>query len=378
MEERGEQILKLNIGNPAVFGFSASQEILSEMKSAAEGAQAYSGAWGLESARQAILEYARGKNFPDVSLNDIYTGNGASELIQISLDALLNEGDEILIPSPDYPLWTAAATFAGGNVVHYLCDESADWYPDLQDMERKITPKTKAIVIINPNNPTGAVYPLEILEGIVNIARKHNLILFSDEIYDRLVLGEEPPISIASLAPDLLCVTMNGLSKSHMLCGYRIGWMILSGDKSSARDYIDGINILTDMRLCSNVPGQSVIPAALRGSRRAEEYFTQDGRVVRQRDTVTRMLNAIPGVSAVQPRAAFYIFPRLDRQKFHLTDDRRFALDLLRAKKILVVPGSGFNWQEPDHFRIVYLPEAEQLEKAMNDLGDFLSDYRQN
>lgn len=377
LEAKGEKILKLNIGNPASFGFSAPNEVLDHMKSQIDFSQGYSEAYGIRAAREAILNYSKRKGILGVELNDIYTGNGASELIQISLDALLNNGDEILIPSPDYPLWTAAATMAGGKPVHYICDEESDWYPDLMDMENKITVRTKAIVIINPNNPTGAVYPRSILEGIVNIARKHGLVIFSDEIYDRLLLDDDEHISIASLAPDLLCVTLNGLSKSHMLCGFRIGWMIISGAKKEASDYIDGINMMTDMRLCSNVPGQSVIPAALSGRFRAEEYFTQNGRVNAQRETVFNMLNSIPGVSAVKPKAAFYIFPKLDKRKFNLFDDNRFALDLLRQKKIFIVPGSGFNWHEPDHFRIVYLPDPATLADGMTRLAEFLDGYHQ-
>ncbi|MDO5444820.1 MAG: pyridoxal phosphate-dependent aminotransferase [Eubacteriales bacterium] len=377
LEAEGEKILKLNIGNPASFGFSAPNEVLDYMKSRIDFSQGYSEAYGIRAAREAILNYSSGKGISGIELNDIYTGNGASELIQISLDALLNSGDEILIPSPDYPLWTAAATMAGGKVVHYICDEQLDWFPDLKDIEDKITARTKAIVIINPNNPTGAIYPRSILEGIVNIARKHNLIIFSDEIYDRLLLDEDEHISIASLAPDLLCITLNGLSKSHMLCGFRIGWMVISGAKKEASDYIAGIDMITDMRLCSNVPGQAVIPAALSGKFRAEEYFTPDGRVNAQRETVYTMLNSIPGVSAVKPKAAFYIFPKLDKKKFNISDDNRFALDLLREKKIFIVPGSGFNWHEPDHFRIVYLPDPETLADGMNRLADFLDGYRQ-
>ena len=377
LEAAGEPVLKLNIGNPALFGFSSGEEILSELKESAFAAQAYSGASGLECAREAILKYAENKGITGIGTGDIYTGNGASEMIQIALEALLDNGDEILIPSPDYPLWTAAATFAGGKVVHYICDESSDWYPDIEDIERKINPRTKAIVIINPNNPTGAVYPKEVLEKIAETARQHNLVIFSDEIYDRLIIEEDKHISIASLAPDVLCVTMNGLSKSHMLCGYRIGWMVISGNRESAADYIEGINILTDMRLCSNVPGQYVIPEALSGSCRAEQYFVHGGRVEQQRDTVYEMLNAIPGVSAVKPKAAFYIFPKLDMRKFNLKDDRKFALDLLEKEKILIVPGSGFNWHNPDHFRIVYLPQKEQLADAMKKLGNFLGGYVQ-
>ena len=375
LESQGEKVLRLNIGNPAVFGFSSPDTVLTQVKNNLDSCQAYSDARGTAQARQAILEYALKKGFPNVGPDDIYTGNGASELIQISLEALLNHGDEILIPSPDYPLWTAAATLAGGTVVHYICDEQSDWYPDLEDIERKITGRTKAIVLINPNNPTGALYPREILEKIVDIARRHDLVIFSDEIYDRLLLDGDEHISIASLAPDLFCITMNGLSKSHMLCGFRVGWMILSGDRRRASDYIEGINMLADMRLCSNVPGQSAIPAALSGSCRAEEYFVSGGRVVEQRDTVWQLLNSIPGITAAKPKAAFYIFPRLDMEKFRITDDNRFALDFLREKKILVIPGSGFNWHHPDHFRIVYLPEKEILADAVAKLGDFLGNY---
>lgn len=377
LEAQGEKILKLNIGNPANFGFSAPGNVLDHMKDRIALSQGYSEAFGIREAREAIQRYCVLRGIEGVALNDIYTGNGASELIQISLDALLNPGDEILIPSPDYPLWTAAATLAGGKVVHYICDEASAWYPDLQDMERKVSPRTKAIVIINPNNPTGAVYSKELLEGIADIARRHGLIILSDEIYDRLLLDGDRHISIASLAPDVLCLTLNGLSKSHMLCGFRIGWMVISGNKKDAADYIDGLNMLTDMRLCSNVPGQSVIPAALSGKLRAEEYFTPDGRVSAQRETVWSMLNSIPGVSAVKPRAAFYIFPKLDKKKFNLHDDNRFALELLREKKIFIVPGSGFNWHEPDHFRIVYLPDAQTLADGMRRLGEFLDGYTQ-
>lgn len=377
MEAAGEKILKLNIGNPATFGFSAPDHVLSVMREQAPFSQGYTSGFGLPAARQAILDYAKLKNIPNVTLDDIYTGNGASELIEIALEALLNTGDEILIPTPDYPLWTAAATMAGGKVVHYMCDESANWYPDLKDMESKITPKTKAIVVINPNNPTGAIYPLELLEGIVEIARRHDLVILSDEIYDRLALDGDKPISIASLAPDLLCITMNGLSKSHMLCGFRIGWMIISGAKQDAKDFIDGVDILTDMRLCANVPGQACIPAALSGKLRAEEYFTPDGRVHAQRKAVYEGLNSIPGVSALQPKAAFYIFPKLDMKKFNLQDDNKLVIDLLREKKIYVVPGSAFNWKQPDHLRIVYLADAATLTNAMEDFRDFLETYRQ-
>ena len=376
MEQRGEKVLKLNIGNPACFGFSAPQQVLSAMSENAERTQHYTDPHGDQAARQAILDYSHMRGIPDVTLDHIYTGNGVSELIQISMDALLNPGDEILIPSPDYPLWTAAATMSGGSVVHYLCDEQSCWYPDIDDIKSKITGRTKGIVIINPNNPTGAVYPKELLEQIVETAREHSLIIFSDEIYDRLLLDEDEFTSIASLAPDLLCLTFNGLSKSHMLCGYRVGWMTLSGNTELAKDYIEGINMLTSMRLCSNVPGQFVIPYALSGNMRSEEVFVKGGRVDQQRTTVYEMLNSIPGVSAVKPKAAFYIFPKIDAELFNIHDDREFALDLLKKEKILIVPGSGFNWKTPDHIRIVYLPEISVLSDAVSKIGSYLESRR--
>ena len=376
MEQRGEKVLKLNIGNPACFGFSAPQQVLSAMSGNAERTQHYTDPHGDQAARQAILDYSHMRGIPDVTLDHIYTGNGVSELIQISMDALLNPGDEILIPSPDYPLWTAAATMSGGTVVHYHCDEQSCWYPDIDDIKSKVSDRTKGIVIINPNNPTGAVYPKEVLERIVEIAREQSLIIFSDEIYDRLLLDDDEYTSIASLAPDLLCLTFNGLSKSHMLCGYRVGWMILSGNTEPAGDYIEGINMLSSMRLCSNVPGQFIIPEALSGAMRSEEYFIKGGRVDKQRNTVYEMLNSIPGVSAVRPKAAFYIFPKIDAGLFNIQDDREFALDLLKKEKILIVPGSGFNWKDPDHLRIVYLPEVSVLTEAVSRIGNYLDSRR--
>lgn len=372
----GEKVLKLNIGNPFCFGLTASDELLNHFKDKSSSALAYSDAHGNDAVRQAIYDYAVSRGLPNVSMDNIYTGNGVSELIQISLDALLNDGDEILIPSPDYPLWTAAATIAGGKVVHYLCDEKADWYPDLKDIESKITGKTKAIVVINPNNPSGAVYPKEILEGIAGIATKHDLIIFSDEIYDRCLLDDESVVSIGSVAPDVLTVTMSGLSKSHMLCGFRVGWMVLSGNKETSRDYIEGIEMLTDMRLCSNVPGQFLIPYALSGDKRIEKYFVPGGRVYEQRNAIYEGLSSIPGVSCVKPRAAFYIFPKIDLNMYNIPNDSQFALDLLRSKKILVVPGSGFNWKTPDHLRIVYLASAPELTQATKDIGDYLQTIR--
>jgi len=377
MEEMGLKILKLNIGNPAPFGFTAPEEVIQDMRDNIVNSQGYSDSRGIFAARKAVMQYAQIKNIPNVTMKDVFTGNGASELIQLSLNALLNPGDEVLVPSPDYPLWTACTHLAGGKAVHYICDESSDWYPDVQDMESKITPKTKAVVIINPNNPTGALYPKELLEQIVELARRHELIIFSDEIYDRLVMDGEEHISTASLAPDLFCVTFSGLSKSHMICGFRVGWMILSGNKDIAKDYIAGINMLSNMRLCSNVPGQSVIQTALGGYQSVNEYIVPGGRVYEQREYIYKALNEIPGISAVKPKAAFYIFPKIDVKKFNITDDNRFALDFLREKRVLIVPGSGFNWKQPDHFRVVYLPNVETLQDASSKLAEFLSTYRQ-
>ena len=377
MEEDGMEILKLNIGNPYPFGFSAPQEVILDMLSNIRTSQGYSDSKGIFSARKAIMQYSQIKKIPNVTMNDIYTGNGVSELINLCMQALLNNGDEILIPSPDYPLWTATATLAGGNVVHYVCDEQSDWYPDPDDIRSKITDKTKAIVIINPNNPTGAVYPKEILEQIVQIAREHELIIFSDEIYDRLVMDGFEHTSIASLAPDVFCVTFSGLSKSHMIAGFRIGWMILSGAKDRAKGYIEGLKMLSSMRLCSNVPAQSIVQTALGGYQSVNEYIIPGGRIYEQREFIYKALTDIPGITAVKPRAAFYIFPKIDTEKFDILDDEQFALDFLHEKQVLLVPGKGFNWQKPDHFRIVYLPNRLQLEKATNKLAEFLSTYKQ-
>lgn len=377
MEESGIKILKLNIGNPAPFGFTAPDEVIFDMRNAVPDSQGYSDSRGIFSARKAIMQYAQIKKIPHVTMKDVYTGNGASELIQMSMNALLNDGDEILIPAPDYPLWTACANLAGGKAVHYLCDEEADWYPDLEDIERKITDRTKAIVLINPNNPTGALYERDLLERIVEIARRHELIIFSDEMYDRLVMDGGEHVSIASLAPDLFCVTFSGLSKSHMVCGFRVGWMILSGNKKPAADYIEGLNMLSNMRLCSNVPGQSIIQTALGGYQSVNEYIVPGGRVYEQRNFIYEALNDIPGLSAVKPKAGFYIFPKIDVQKFNITDDVQFALDFLREKRVLFVQGTGFNWHEPDHFRIVYLPRIAVLKESMEKMRDFLAHYRQ-
>ena len=323
------------------------------------------------------MQYAQLKNIPNVSIDGIYTGNGVSELINLSMSALLDNGDEVLVPSPDYPLWTACVTLAGGTAVHYVCDEQSEWYPDIEDMRRKITDRTKAIVIINPNNPTGALYPPEVLQQIVELAREHQLMIFSDEIYDRLVMDGLKHVSIASMAPDLFCVTFSGLSKSHMIAGYRVGWMVLSGNKEIAKDYIEGLNMLTNMRICSNVPAQSIIQTALGGHQSVNDYIVPGGRIYEQREYIYEALNSIPGVSAVKPKAAFYIFPKLDVKRFGIKDDEKFALDLLREQKLLIVQGSGFNWQQPDHFRVVYLPRIEVLKDATAKLRNFLATYHQ-
>ena len=377
MERNGTHILKLNIGNPAPFGFRTPDEVIYDMRHQLADCQGYSASQGLFAARKAIMQYAQLKKIPNVDIDDIYTGNGVSELINLSMSALLDDGDEILIPSPDYPLWTACATLAGGKAVHYICDEQSEWYPDMEDIKRKVNSRTKAIVLINPNNPTGALYPREVLQQIVDIAREHQLMIFSDEIYDRLVMDGEEHVSIASLAPDLFCVTFSGLSKSHMIAGFRIGWMILSGNKAIAKDYIEGLNMLSNMRLCSNVPAQAVVQTALGGHQSVNDYIIPGGRIYEQREFIYNALCDIPGISAVKPKAAFYIFPKIDTKKFNITNDEQFALDLLREKKILIVHGSGFNWKDPDHFRVVYLPRVEVLEDASVKLRDFLEYYRQ-
>lgn len=373
MEEAGTQILKLNIGNPAPFDFRTPDEVIYDMRRQLTECEGYSESRGLFSARKAIMQYEQIKQIPNITMDDIYTGNGVSELINISMSALLDDGDEILIPSPDYPLWTACATLAGGKAVHYICDEQSEWYPDMDDIKKKITDRTKAIVIINPNNPTGALYPKEVLQQIVDIAREHQLMIFSDEIYDRLVMDGEEHVSIASLAPDVFCVTFSGLSKSHMIAGFRIGWMILSGNKEVAKDYIEGINMLSNMRLCSNVPAQSIVQTALGGHQSVKDYIVPGGRIYEQREFIYKALNDIPGITAVKPKAAFYIFPKIDTKKFNIINDEKFALDLLKEKKILIVHGGGFNWKQPDHFRIVYLPRIEILKEATGKLADFLS-----
>lgn len=377
MQADGIDVLKLNIGNPAPFGFSAPEEVITDMISTLRSAQGYSDSHGIFAARKAIMQYTQTKNIPNVSMEHIYTGNGVSELINLVTQGLIDNGDEILVPSPDYPLWTGCVTLAGGKAVHYICDEQSEWYPDIEDMRSKITDKTKAIVIINPNNPTGAVYPKEVLEQIVELAREHELMIFSDEIYDRLVMDGIEHTSIASLAPDLFCITLNGLSKSHMIAGFRCGWMILSGAKEKAKDYIEGLNMLSNMRLCSNVPAQCIVQTALGGHQSVKNYLVPGGRIYEQREFIYNAINDIPGLSAVKPKAAFYIFPKMDTKKFNILDDEKFVLDLLKEKKVLLTHGRGFNWAEPDHFRIVYLPNIEQLKDATGKIADFLSGYHQ-
>lgn len=377
MEAMGMRILKLNIGNPAPFRFSAPDEMIRDMIYNLRNTEGYSDSKGMFSARKAIMQYCQLKGIPNVDIPDIYTGNGVSELITMCMQGLLNNGDEVLVPMPDYPLWTASVTLAGGNAVHYMCDEQAEWYPDIEDIKSKITPRTKGIVVINPNNPTGALYPREVLEEIVEIARQNELIIFADEIYDRLVMDGLKHVALGSLCPDLLCVNLNGLSKSHRVAGWRIGWMALSGDKSKAKGYIEGLNMLSSMRLCSNVPGQSMIQTAIGGIQTSDEYLKPGGRIYEQRECIYNALKDIPGISVVKPKAAFYIFPKLDTEKFNIRDDEQFALDFLKQKKILVTHGKGFHWEQPDHFRMVYLAETDQLEFACSELADFLSHYHQ-
>lgn len=378
MSEQGIDILKLNIGNPAPFGFKAPKEIEEAIGNNAAITEGYSDSKGLVSAREAILKYCQSKNMPNVSIDDIYTGNGVSELITMSMNGLLNYGDEVLVPMPDYPLWTASVTLAGGKAVHYRCDDKQNWYPDIKDMESKITPKTKAIVVINPNNPTGALYPTEILEQIVDLARKHELILFADEIYDRLVMDGKEHVALSSLAPDLLTVSFNGLSKSHLIAGYRCGWMVLCGEKKHAKGYIEGIKLLSAMRLCSNVPAQSLIPVAIDNLESTKELLVPGGRIYEQREVIYNALNEIDGLSVVKPTAAFYMFPKLDIKKFGIKDDEKFVLDFLKEKHILFTHGGGFHWDQPDHFRVVFLPEVSVLSTAADRLNDFLSTYHQN
>ncbi len=377
LEEEGYHIHKLNIGNPGAFGFDAPEEIIHDVIVNLNNAQGYCDSKGLFAARKAIMQETQQTHIPDVTTEDIYIGNGVSELIVMSMQGLLNTGNEILIPAPDYPLWTAAVNLSGGKPVHYLCDERSDWYPDVKDIERKITSKTKGIVVINPNNPTGSVYSQEILKQIVTIAQKHNLILFADEIYDKIIYDKRKHVSIASLADDILFVTFNGLSKAYRTAGFRAGWMIVSGDKKHAAGYIEGLNILASMRLCSNVPAQFAIQTALGGYQSIQDMVLPGGRLREQRDCAYNKITAIPGISCVKPHSALYLFPKIDTKKFRIKDDRQFILDLLLQEHVLLVQGTGFNWPKPDHFRIVFLPRVDDLEIAIDKLADFLSMYHQ-
>ena len=376
MEEEGQRIIKLNIGNMAPFGFDAPDEVRQDIMANLADASGYSDSKGLFSARKAVMHYSQLKGIRGVTVDDIYIGNGVSELIVLSLNALLDAGDEVLVPTPDYPLWTAAVSLSGGTAVHYMCDEGAGWLPDLDDMRAKVTERTKAIVVINPNNPTGALYPDDVLQGIIEIARQNELIIFADEIYDKILYDGATHTSIASLADDVLFITMNGLSKNYRACGYRAGWMIVSGDKRHAGDYLEGLTMLASMRLCANVPGQMGIQTALGGYQSINELVRPGGRLARQRDLAWDMVTSIPGVSCVKPRAALYLFPRLDPAFYPVKDDQQFILQLLEHQKVLLVQGTGFNWPEHHHFRVGFLPNSDDLTEALTRVDRFLADYR--
>jgi alanine-synthesizing transaminase len=377
MEEEGHKIIKLNIGNVGVFGFDPPEEIQLDMIRNLANASAYSDSKGIFAARKAIMHYSQEKGIQGVTLDDIYTGNGVSELIVMAMNALLNNGDEVLVPAPDYPLWTAAVSLSGGTPVHYLCDESKEWAPDLADLRKKITPQTKAIVVINPNNPTGAIYSKEVLTELTVIAREFGLILFADEIYDKMLYDQEKHISLASLSTDVVTITFNGLSKNYRSCGYRAGWMVVSGDKEMIRDYIEGLNMLSSMRLCANVPGQYAIQTALGGYQSINDLVAEGGRLAKQRDLAWKLITAIPGVTCVKPKSALYLFPKLDSEMYPIEDDQQFVADFLKEEKVLLVQGSGFNWSKPDHFRVVFLPHEDVITEAISRLARFLERYRQ-
>jgi alanine-synthesizing transaminase len=376
MEEEGQKIIKLNIGNLAVFGLEPPDEIVQDMIRNMPHTAGYTDSKGLFAPRKSVVHYSQEKNVHGVTVDDVFLGNGASELITMSMNALLNTGDEVLIPAPDYPLYTASVALSGGTPVHYLCDEQSDWMPDIADIRAKITPKTRAIVVINPNNPTGALYPESVLREIVEVARQHQLIVFADEIYDKTLYDGHTHTSIASLADDVLFLTFNGLSKNYRSCGYRAGWMVVSGEKKHARDYIEGLNMLASMRLCSNTPGQLAIQTALGGYQSIKDLVAPTGRLCRQRDLAYKLLSDIPGVSVVKPKAALYMFPRLDPKIYPIADDQQFAYDLLAEEKVLIVQGTGFNWPTPDHFRLVFLPNSDDLAEAIGRIARFLEHLR--
>jgi len=376
MEEEGQRIIKLNIGNLAPFGFEPPDEIVQDVIQNLPSAAGYCDSKGLFSARKAVMHYTQQKGIKDVQLEDIYIGNGASELIVMAMQALLNNGDEVLVPAPDYPLWTAAVSLAGGTPRHYLCDEESGWLPDIHDIKAKISPNTRAIVVINPNNPTGALYPVELLKEIIELARQHQLIVYADEIYDKVLYDEAQHVSMASLAEDVLFITLNGLSKNYRACGFRAGWLIVSGEKRHARDYIEGLTMLASMRLCANVPAQNGIQTALGGYQSIKDLVAPGGRLYRQRDLAWELLTAIPGVSCVKPKAALYLFPKLDPKIYPITDDQEFILELLQEEKVLLVQGTGFNWPHPDHFRVVFLPHEDDLREAVGRIAVFLENYR--
>jgi alanine-synthesizing transaminase len=377
LEAEGNQILKLNIGNPAPWGFSAPEEILRDVVRNIPHSQGYCDSKGLFAARKAVMQYCQQINIRDVDIEDIYIGNGVSELVVMSMQALVNDGDEILIPSPDFPLWSAAVNLCGGKPVHYLCDEEDEWQPDLADIRSKITPNTRGIVVINPNNPTGAVYTPQMQQALIDIAREHDLVVFADEIYDKILFDDQEYIPLASYADDLLIMTFSGLSKSYRVAGFRTGWMIVSGARDRATDFIEGLNILASMRLCSNVPTQHAIQTALGGHQSIFELTKPGGRLYEQRNIAWELLNDIEGISCVKPKGALYLFPKIDTQRFNIKDDEQFVLDLLLAEKVLMVQGTGFNWSKPDHFRVVFLPHVEQLQESMGRVKRFLDDYRQ-
>ena len=376
MEEEGHKIIKLNIGNIAAFGLEPPDEIVQDMIRNMPHSAGYTDSKGLFAPRKAVVHYTQEKRIQGVAVDDVYLGNGASELITLSMNALLNDGDQVLVPAPDYPLWTASVALSGGTPVHYLCDEASDWMPDVEDIRRKITPQTKAIVVINPNNPTGALYSEDLLLQILELARQHQLIVFADEIYDKTLYDGATHTSIAALADDVLFVTFNGLSKNYRSCGYRAGWMVVSGEKRHARDYIEGLNMLASMRLCSNTPGQLAIQTALGGYQSIKDLVAPSGRLGRQRDLAYKLLGEIPGVSVVKPKAALYMFPRLDAKMYPIQDDQQFAYELLAEEKVLIVQGTGFNWASPDHFRLVFLPNSDDLSEAIGRIARFLDHYR--